>query len=320
MLGGSLHHLADCSGAIWSPDGNSVAFSLPDGSIYQVKSDGTDAHKLAAVGGVAHQLAWSPDGGTIRFFLDGKSLWEISSSGSNLHQLLSDWRPSSDKCCGRWAPDGRFFFNSGHQIWALDERRGLFRRASTLPIQLTSGPVAWDAPIPSKDGKKIYANGVTSRGELVRFDSISKRFLPFLGGISAEFVSFSKDGRSVAYVSYPDGVLWKANRDGSAPVQLTEPPLYPRLISWSPDGSQILFSGQSPKDSSPKVYVVSSQPGPVREGYSLKTTGQRLIRGGRPTVGRLFSARAKKTVMRAVSSAYSNSLTKRSASFPDRLA
>ena len=100
VLGGSLHHLTDCSGATWSPDGNSVAFSLPDRSIYLVKSDGTDVHRLAAVGGVAHQLAWSPDGDTIRFFLDDKTLWEISSSGSNLHQLLSDWHPSSEKCCG----------------------------------------------------------------------------------------------------------------------------------------------------------------------------------------------------------------------------
>ena len=261
VLGGSVHHLTDCSDAVWSADGSSVAYSMPDGGVYLIKSDGTDAHKLAQVGGVADDLAWSPDGGTIRFFLGGKSLWEISSSGSNLHQLLSDWHPSSRKCCGRWAPDGKFFFISGYQIWALDERRGLFGRAPTLPIQLTSGPVEWNAPIPSKDGKKIFADGRTRRGELVRFDSKSNRFQSFLAGVSADFVSFSKDGKSVAYVSYPDGVLWKANRDGSAPVQLTDPPWYPRLISWSPDGSQILFAAGSPKDSSTKAYVVSSQPG-----------------------------------------------------------
>jgi serine/threonine protein kinase/Tol biopolymer transport system component len=264
VLGGSIHHLTDCSDAVWSPDGSSVAYSMPDGGVYLIKSDGTDAHKLAQVGGVADGLAWSPDGGSIRFSLAGKALWEISSSGSNLHQLLSNWQTSFWKCCGRWAPDGRFFFLSGHQIWALDERRGLFRRAPTLPIQLTSGPVEWGTPISSKDGKKIFADGRTRRGELVRFDSKSNRFQPFLGGVSAEFVSFSKDGNSVAYVSYPDGVLWKANRDGSAPVQLTDPPLYPRLISWSPDGSQILFAAGSPKDSSTnvtKAFVVSSQPG-----------------------------------------------------------
>ncbi len=268
VLGGSVHHLTDCSDAVWSPDGSSVAYSMPDRGVYLIKSDGTDAHKLAQVGGVADSLAWSPDGGSIRFSLASKSLWEMSSSGTNLHQLLSNWQASSWKCCGRWAPDGKFFFISGYQIWALDERRALFRQTSTLPIQLTSGPVEWGTPIPSKDGKKIFADGRTKRGELVRFDSKSNRFQPFLGGVSADFVSFSKDGKSVAYVSYPDGVLWKANRDGSAPVQLTDPPLYPRLISWSPDGSRILFAAESPKDSSTKAYVVSSQ---------LGTSPQRLL-------------------------------------------
>ena len=38
-------------------------------------------------------------------------------------------------------------------------------------------------------------------------------------------MSFSRDGHLVAYVSFPEGVLWKANRDGSNPVQLTDPPV-----------------------------------------------------------------------------------------------
>ena len=61
--------------------------------------------------------------------------------------------------------------------------------------------------------------GVTQRGELTRFDPKSKDFKPFLGGISAQDVSFSPDGKSVAYVSFPEGILWKANRDGSNPMQ-----------------------------------------------------------------------------------------------------
>jgi Tol biopolymer transport system component len=77
---------------------------------------------------------------------------------------------------------------------------------------------------------------------LSRFDQKTGRLAPFLGGISAEFVSFSRDGKSVAYVSYPDGILWRANRDGSNRVQLTTPPVYPVNPQWSPDGSQIAFS------------------------------------------------------------------------------
>jgi WD40 repeat protein len=54
-------------------------------------------------------------------------------------------------------------------------------------------------------------------------------------------VSFSKDGQFVAYVSFPEDILWKANRDGTNPVQLTEPPIHALLPRWSPDGTQILF-------------------------------------------------------------------------------
>src|SRR6185295_2481299 len=104
---------------------------------------------------------------------------------------------SSWQCCGHWTADERFFvFLSGAsaswgaptlfgapllpgaQIWALDERRHPSLQAPTKPIKLTSGPTSWGTPIPSKDGKKIFARGVTVRGELVRFDSHSQLFQP----------------------------------------------------------------------------------------------------------------------------------------------
>ena len=94
---------------------------------------------------------------------------------------------------------------------------------------MTSSPIRWGAPVFSKDGKTIFASGVIPKGELVRLDSKSGQFLPFLGGISANLVVFSKDGQAVAYVSYPDGVLWRANKDGSERVQLSSPPLSPGM-------------------------------------------------------------------------------------------
>ena len=52
---------------------------------------------------------------------------------------------------------------------------------------------------------------------------------------------FSKDLQWVAYVSYPEGILWKSKLDGSGRVQLSYPPLLAGLPRWSPDGKQIAF-------------------------------------------------------------------------------
>ncbi len=255
QLGGSFRRLTDAAtmGAAFSPDGNWVAYSTYEGDIYVVRSDGTGAHKLATPGGLSRYLTWSPDGSTIRFSNDGW-ICEMSSNGSNLHRVLPAWH-TSDQRGGRWSPDGKFFLLlSGRQIWAIDERRRPLRHSPTEPIRLTSGPINWERPVASKDGKKIFAVGTNPRGELSRFDSQSKQFSPFLGGISAESVSFSKDGRFITYVSFPEGILWKANRDGSSPVQLTEPPIYVVNPRWSPDGTQIVFNDLS----SDTIYIVST--------------------------------------------------------------
>ncbi len=278
ILGGQARHLGDAFDASFSPDGNSVAFFAAGGGIYVVGSDGTGTHKLAFPGDTVSDIAWSPDGGAIRFTMKGR-IWEMSSSGSGLHEAMPGWHDSSAECCGKWTPDGKLFlFISDGQIWALDERRGLFRRPPAEPIQLTQGPIRWGGPlpgnyfpgefwggpVPSKDGSRIFALGLSPRGELSRFDSKTKQFQPFLGGISAQGVSYSKDGKSIAYVSYPEGILWKANRDGSNPVQLTDPPLQAFMPRWSPDGKQISFAGDYPGPNG-AFYMVSSDGGSPRK-------------------------------------------------------
>jgi eukaryotic-like serine/threonine-protein kinase len=95
---------------------------------------------------------------------------------------------------------------------------------------------------------------------------VLKEILAFLGGISAQFVSFSTDGQFVAYVTFPEGILWKANRDGSNPMQLTEPSMYVFMPRWSPDGTQILFSDiWIYPTSRSEAYIVSARGGAPRK-------------------------------------------------------
>lgn len=245
---GSYRRLGYALDSAFSPDGDSVAYVAPEGEIWSIHGDGSGAHKLGPAGKGAGWPIWSPDGRVIRFSQGGR-LWEISSSGSTPHEVLPGWNTSGSFCCGHWTSDGKFYlFTSlgpvtwSRQIWALDERRGLLRRPRTEPVQLTKGPIGWDAPWPSEDGKTFFAYGTTARGELSRIDPASKALEPFLGGISAQDVSFSKDGRFVAFVSYPEGELWRANRDGSLRTQLVDWSVGPRSMPrWSPDGTQILF-------------------------------------------------------------------------------
>jgi Tol biopolymer transport system component len=107
---------------------------------------------------------------------------------------------------------------------------------------LTSGPILWDPPIPGKDGKKIFVGGDTPRGELTRIDPKTGAPQTFLDGISAEFVSFSPDGKFVAYVAFPEGTLWKANRDGSNRMRLTQQPDLAVNPRWSPDSQEIVYT------------------------------------------------------------------------------
>jgi Tol biopolymer transport system component/DNA-binding winged helix-turn-helix (wHTH) protein len=261
ILDGSARHLSEAVDAAWSPDGRTIAYSTGDGDIHLISSDGTEDRRLASVGSLVTSICWSPDGKFIRFTKD-QTLWEMSSNGSDLHRLLPAWSAGQDY--GHWAQDGRFFFVSSGQIWMIDKRHLLFRRSSDHPVPMTSGPIRWDSPVPGKDGKTIFASGVTPHGELIRFDAQSRQFKPFLAGISADFVAFSWDGKSVAYVSYPDGILWRANGDGSSPMQLTNGVNYPRLPRWSPDGTQIVFMTASPHGGNTRSYIMSSQGGAPR--------------------------------------------------------
>src|SRR5260370_14332094 len=70
------------------------------------------------------------------------------------------------------------------------------------------------APAPSKDGKRMFFIGVLPRGEMLQRDAKSRHFVPFLPGLSAENISFSRDGQSMAYVAYPEGTLWRAESEG----------------------------------------------------------------------------------------------------------
>jgi serine/threonine protein kinase/Tol biopolymer transport system component len=272
VLGGPPERLGDAVGqaAAWSPDGQTIVYANGN-DLFLAKSDGSESRKLASAPDRVFDVAWSPDATVIRFSvgpamsLAGVTLWQVSSDGSKLHPLLPAWHTPPRECCGRWTADGKYFvFYSQGNIWAIAEKGSWFGKANGQPVELTSGPMTFFSPLPSKDGKKLFVVGSLARGELARYDANSSQFVPFLSGISAEDVSFSKDWQWVAYAGYPDGSLWRSKLDGSQRMQLSYPPLVALLPRWSPDGQQIAFYALSPGQKS-KLYVVSTDGGTPRE-------------------------------------------------------
>jgi serine/threonine protein kinase/Tol biopolymer transport system component len=285
-LGGSPRRLGGVKSlfAAWSPDGNKLVYAQGS-ELYLARSDGTDSHKLVTVPGIPgwvetyipDSVRWSPDGERIRFSVqDPKTLsfalWEVSADGSNLHPLLPEWNNPPAECCGVWSPDGRYFVfqstrNGRTDLWAIRDKVNLFERASRKPMQLTAGPMSFLGPDVSRDGKKLFALGIQNKNELVRYDLVSKQFVRYLSGMSAEGVDFSKDGQWVTYVAIPQGTLWRSKLDGSERSQLTFPPLQVASPRWSPDGKQIAFMARLPANLW-QIYLVPAEGGSPQQVVS----------------------------------------------------
>jgi eukaryotic-like serine/threonine-protein kinase len=267
-VGGSPRRLADTAkgAGAWSPDGQRLAYATSDG-LYVANTDGSQPTKLASLPGAGRSLAWSPDGSEIRFTIGNifstQTIWEIPSQGGKLQRFLPGWNTDSNQCCGSWTPDGNYYvFEAGGQIWARRETGSLLHKVSPAPVQLTAGAIRYTGSyvVPGQDGKKLFAVEDLPRGELERYDVKTKVFTPYLGGISAQDVAFSKDRQWVAYVLFPEGTLWRSKVDGSEKLQLSSAPLYAMQPRWSPDGRKLVFWALE-RGKPSRIYLVSTSGG-----------------------------------------------------------
>ena len=295
---GSPHSLGEvtCNGAAWSADGAKVLYTKGS-AIYIASRDGSNSRKIVEVSNVALTPRFSPDNKRIRFTVvnqlnNTSALWEVGVDGSNLHEILRGWRTPQEECCGVWTPDGKFYIfqNSSSTVsnlWALSDQRWQFRRGPNTPVQLTNGPLSFQSPIPSRDGKRIFAVGYQPRGELVRYDEKTGQFVPFLNGIPATEVDISRDGQWAAYVNIADQTLWRSRIDGTERVQLTFAPKMASLPRWSPDGKKIAVSIVEPGKPW-TLYVIPAAGGPseplLAENYNevdaaWSADGKRLVFG-----------------------------------------
>ncbi len=260
--------------AAWSRDGQQLLLARGNDLLLS-RPDGSDAHTLATLPGSAWFARFSPDSRRIRFTLADKdqtySLWEIRSDDTDMHRLFPAQQAFESEHDGVWTADGRYYLfravnGSSIEIWASRESTGILPRRSRTPVKLATGPLSYGQIAPSPYDNRLYVDGFDQRAELVRYDNALHQIVPYLAGISAGELDFSRDGQWVTYVSYPEGSLWKCRTDGSDRLQLTYPPMTAVLPRWAPDGKRIAFVAE--KRGKPwRILLISSDGGTPEEAY-----------------------------------------------------
>jgi Tol biopolymer transport system component len=242
-----------CHEARWSPDGSRIACTSGT-TVRLLNSDGSGLHTLGSFSSSASALAWSPGGNRLRFALAENqgtgAPWEmeIHKDGTAGGAAPSMFPPGQD-CCGNWAwsRNDRNFVYTKRQT---DGRWSFFvkpygQRLAPETELVKIGTVATIAP--GKTDNLVYLLVQNAyRGGLLKADLQHNTFQTLFPGLSAEFLSFSRDGHWMTYVDTVDRSFWRSRVDGTEAIQLVKAPMDVQFSAWSPDGHRIAFMGKQP--------------------------------------------------------------------------
>lgn len=255
------------SGWIWRVGANQVSpLSLPVDNITAWDSRGPKAVTVTdrtlsialpgkdvrafAMPGLIGSVMWLPDGSRLRIMItasEKRTVWDVPiDRGQPTEVRGADGKPATDLGDGTWTRDGRYFifrnYSSGQQDlkWVRETNSSIV----SAPENLTKGGLSWSGVTASPDGRTLYAVGSRTRDEMVQIDAAGQSYRPFLKGISATEVDFSRDGRWITYTRIPDNTIWIAKSDGTDLRQLTTTDFASHMAHFSPDGRSVAFMNQ----------------------------------------------------------------------------
>jgi hypothetical protein len=263
-----------CHAAAWSPRDQQIAYSFGT-AVYLAGADGGSSREIYNSTSIPLELQWSLDGQRLIMLLRDPSTWNSvirelrlpadRSGVVSLRPLVTD--PQNYASFSPVIDDrDDFFLGAGGEpsgIFVVQQPRlPWISRTATLPFthQTTQ---ANDFALDRAHHKLYVLKDVAAHNELEWYDRGAREFHPFLPGLSARDVDFSRDGKWVAWVREPDNTLWVAPTAGGSPRQVPTPgKISVALPRWSPDGQQIALMAKTP-DGPYRIYVVPAAGGPL---------------------------------------------------------
>ena len=237
----------------WRPDGSRLAFlstrstgtaadDPPRAQIWILTLSGGEAQALTHLKSGAGAFQWSPD---------GKRLVTVSRTG-----------PSDNVKASERKSDVRHYTHISYKFndtgWYDDKRSHLWvvsaaAGSGVVSAAAGSGVVSAAAASGVVDAAKGDARQITSGED---WNDTDPQWSP-----DSTRIAFVSDRTGKEYDAGENKDVWVISADGGPLTKISDHDFDDTMPRWSPDGSQIIFAGQTERRQFPKLYIASSAGG-----------------------------------------------------------